>query len=52
MPYRIRKSGSKYAIVNKNTGRVVGTSTSKKKAAASIRARNAGKHGWKPKRRH
>ena len=42
MPYAVRKSGAKWQIVNKDTGKVVGTSTSKAKAEASIRARYAG----------
>jgi len=45
MPYSVRKSGTKYQIVNKDTGKVVGTSDSKAKAEASIRARYAGEGG-------
>lgn len=43
MPYKVvKRSGEKpYKIVNKETGRVVGSSTSKSKAQASIRARYA-----------
>jgi hypothetical protein len=43
MPYKIQKgSGSRpYKIINKNTGKTVGTSTSKAKAKASVRARYA-----------
>ena len=48
MPYKIVKSGSKFQIVRKDTGKVVGTSTTKAKAESSVRARLAGKHGWKP----
>jgi len=51
MPYIIKKSGSKFKIVNKETGKVVGTSDSRAKAESSVRARLAGEHGWKPKRR-
>lgn len=47
MPYSVRKSGKGYAIVKSKTGKVVGHSSSKAKAQASIRARNAGAHGWK-----
>lgn len=49
MPYVVRKgSGSKpYKIVNKNTGKVAGSSTSRQKAQASANARNASHHGWK-----
>jgi len=42
MPYAVRKSGSRYAIINRDTGKVVGHSTTKAKAMASIRARWAG----------
>ena len=41
MPYTVRKSGTKFQIVRKTDGKVVGTSTSKAKAQASIRARMA-----------
>lgn len=43
MPYSIRKGkGSRpYKIVNKNTGKQVGSSKTKKQALASIRARYA-----------
>jgi len=51
MPYTTRKSGKGYAIVNRNTGKTVGHSSTKAKAKASVRARNAGAHGWKPKKR-
>lgn len=54
MPYRAEyrplKRGKKHwAIINKDTGRIVGRSTSGKNAEASIRARLAGEHGWRPK---
>lgn len=39
MPYDIKKRGGKYAIVKKGSGKTVGTSRSKKKAAASARIR-------------
>lgn len=44
MPYSIRKTGGKkpYKIVRKDTGKTVGSSTSKSKAEASVRARYAG----------
>jgi hypothetical protein len=46
MPYLIRKrSGEKpWKIIKKSTGEVVGSSTSKAKAAASVRARQWGEH--------
>ena len=48
MPYKIRKGkGAKpWKIVATETGKIVGSSTSKKKAEASARARLAGAHGW------
>lgn len=51
MPYKIVKSGSKFNIVRKDTGKVVGSSTTKVKAESSIRARLAGEHGWKPSKK-
>jgi len=45
MPWAVRKSGNKWAIYKPDTGEVVGHSTSKKKAQASVRARYAGTHG-------
>ena len=51
MPYTVKKQRKgKYAIVDKHTGRTVGHSSSRKKAQASARARQAGAHGWKPRR--
>lgn len=45
MPWKVRKKPIKgkkdWAIVNKNTGKIVGRSTSKKKAKSSVRARYA-----------
>jgi len=53
MPAVVRKRGKRWAIVNKDTGKVVGSSTTKAKAQASANARNAahftkGKDQWKP----
>lgn len=42
MPFKARKHGSHWDIVNANTGKVKGHSTSKAKAQASARAANAG----------
>jgi hypothetical protein len=49
MPYSVRKNGSKWQIVKKDTGEVVGTSSSKEKANASVRARYASEN--KPKKK-
>jgi hypothetical protein len=40
MPYGVRKQGKRWAIVNKQTGKTVGLSTSKRKAAISASIRN------------
>lgn len=45
MPVVVQKRGKRWAIVEKATGRVKGHSTSKAKAQASARARNAALHG-------
>lgn len=44
MPYKIvKRSGERpWKIIKKDTGKVVGSSTSKAKAKASVRARYAG----------
>ena len=50
-PAVVRKQGKGYAIVNKDTGKVYGHSTTQAKAKASARARNAaGSHSGKPKK--
>ena len=51
MPYRVSKSKKGYVIKKAGSGKVVGHSSSKAKAKASVRARNAGAHGWKPSKR-
>jgi hypothetical protein len=40
MPHSVKKRGSKYAIVDKRTGKTKGTSETKKKAQASARIRD------------
>jgi hypothetical protein len=42
MPYVARKRGKRWAIVNKQTGKVAGYSSSKRKAAISASMRNRG----------
>ena len=51
MPAVVRKHGSHYDIVDKNTGKVKGHSTTKAQAQKSANARNASKHNWKPTRK-
>jgi len=41
MPWTVRKQGSKWVIVKKSTGEVVGHSETEAKARASVRARYA-----------
>ena len=50
MPVKVVKgSGARpWKIVEKETGKVVGSSATKEKAQSSARARNASAHGWKP----
>lgn len=50
MPVKVvKRSGAKpYKVVEKATGKVVGSSTTRAKAQASANARNASRHGWKP----
>ena len=48
MPYDIKKQGNKFAIIKRSTGKVVGHAKTRADAAASIRARMAGEHGWEP----
>jgi hypothetical protein len=38
MPYAVRRSGSKWSVVVKATGKVVGTHDTKKAAQAQMRA--------------
>ena len=45
MPWAAKKLGGKWRIVRADTGKVVGTSTSKKKAEGSVRARYAATSG-------
>jgi hypothetical protein len=41
MPWKVKRSGKKWVIVKADTGKVVGHSSSKAKAEASVRARYA-----------
>lgn len=48
MPYEIKKqSTGKYAILNKDSGKVVGHSDTKEMAKAAMRARYAVEGGYK-----
>lgn len=48
MPYSIRQSNSKYKVVNKETGKVKGTHTTKAKAQKQINLLRGVEHGWHP----
>jgi len=48
MPYAIRKIGSKFKVINKNTGKVHGTHSSKAKALSQMRLLYKIESGWKP----
>ena len=51
MPYAVRKKGSDWVLVNKDTGRVLGTHSTKARAMAQLRAVYANYHGHqKPKK--
>ena len=48
MPYAIKKEGSKFKVINKQTGKVHGTHPSKAKALSQMRLLEGIDHGWKP----
>ena len=53
MPVKVEKRKGKrpWKIVEKNTGKVVGSALTKGNAQKSANARNASRHGWKPTKR-
>ena len=53
MPYKIeeRKGPKPFKIIRKTDGKVVGSSSSRADAKASVRARLAGEHGWTPSKK-
>lgn len=44
MPYLVKSQNGKFVIIRKADGKVVGHSTSKEKAEASVRARMSGEN--------
>lgn len=46
MPYKIRKHGKCFSVVNTKTGAVKSKCTSKAKASRQLRLLNAIDHGW------
>ncbi len=53
MPYTIQKKGSKFLLINTNTGKIKGTHDTLEKAEAQERLLNAIKHNpnFKPRKR-
>ena len=48
MPYAIEKRGSKFVVVNKETGDVKGRHATKEKAQSQMNLLQGIEHGWKP----
>lgn len=48
MPYSVRRKGSKFVVVNTDTGKVKGTHESAAKARRQINLLRGIEHGWKP----
>lgn len=48
MPYAIRRRGTKYQVVNTETGDVKAESTSKAKAERQLKLLRGVEHGWTP----
>lgn len=48
VPYEIKRKGSKYQVVNKETGEVKAEATSKSKAERQLRLLRGIEHGWTP----
>ena len=48
MPYVIRKVKNKFRVINKKTGKVHGTHSTKAKALSQLRLLQGIEHGWKP----
>lgn len=45
MPYALKKKGSKWLVVNKDTGRVLGSHDTRAQASRQLRAVYANTHG-------
>lgn len=48
MPYEVRKHGSGYEVINKDTGEVHARHTTKAKAEAQVRLLEGVDHSWQP----
>jgi len=51
MPYKILKRKNKYVVINKETGRVAGTHSSKAKATSQLRLLYGIEGGMKPRKK-
>jgi hypothetical protein len=51
MPYKVVKHGSKYVVINKQTGHIKGTHSSKEKAIKQMRLLYMIESGKKPRKR-
>lgn len=49
MPYKIKKSGSKYKVVKEGDGKVMGTHDTKKEALKQLKALYANEDGEDPR---
>ena len=48
MPYKVKKVGEQYKVVNSETGAVKGTHTSKAGAERQVNLLRGVEHGWVP----
>jgi len=51
MPYKIRKKGDQYEVVNTETNKVRGSHDSAEKAKKQLNLLRAVSHGWKPSKK-
>jgi hypothetical protein len=48
MPYEIRRKGSRYQVVNSDTGEIHAHATTKAKAEKQLKLLRGVEHGWTP----
>lgn len=48
VPYQVRKAGSRWEVVNTDTGQTHAKHATKSKAAAQVRLLEGSDHGWHP----
>lgn len=51
MPYKIKEKGTKYQVMNIESGKVHSKGTTKGKAEKQVRLLRAIEHGFKPRRK-